>query len=36
VKLTARERGCAVLTKPIKPMSLRALLAAQRQVALPE
>ena len=31
VKLAARERGCAVLTKPVKPASLRAFLAAQRQ-----
>ena len=30
LKLAARERGCAVLTKPIKPASLRAFLAAQR------
>ena len=33
VKLAARERGCAVLTKPVKPASLRAFLAAQRQKA---
>lgn len=31
LKLAARERGCRVLTKPIKPASLRAFLAAQRQ-----
>lgn len=30
LKLAARERGCAVLTKPVKPASLRAFLAAQR------
>ncbi|GAB3746004.1 hybrid sensor histidine kinase/response regulator [Lysobacter olei] len=30
VKLAARERGCPVLTKPLKPASLRAFLAAQR------
>ncbi|WP_119716749.1 PAS domain-containing hybrid sensor histidine kinase/response regulator [Cognatilysobacter tabacisoli] len=30
VKLAARERGCRVLTKPVKPASLRAWLAAQR------
>lgn len=33
LKLAARERGCRVLTKPIKPASLRAFLAAQRQTA---
>ncbi|RDZ26423.1 hybrid sensor histidine kinase/response regulator [Lysobacter silvisoli] len=33
LKLAARERGCRVLTKPIKPASLRAYLAAQRQAA---
>jgi PAS domain S-box-containing protein len=33
VKLAARERGCVVLTKPVKPASLRALLASVRQVA---
>ncbi|MFC3550726.1 NahK/ErcS family hybrid sensor histidine kinase/response regulator [Lysobacter cavernae] len=32
LKLAAREHGCRVLTKPIKPASLRAFLAAQRQV----
>jgi CheY-like chemotaxis protein/anti-sigma regulatory factor (Ser/Thr protein kinase) len=32
VKLAARERGCVVLTKPVKPASLRALLASVRQV----
>lgn len=32
LKLAARERGCRVLTKPVKPASLRAFLAAQRQV----
>ncbi|HEY5851037.1 MAG TPA: PAS domain-containing hybrid sensor histidine kinase/response regulator [Lysobacter sp.] len=32
LKLAAREQGCRVLTKPIKPASLRAFLAAQRQV----
>ncbi|TWI13349.1 hybrid sensor histidine kinase/response regulator [Aerolutibacter ruishenii] len=31
IKLAARERGCPVLTKPLKPASLRAFLAAQRQ-----
>ena len=31
LKLAAREHGCRVLTKPIKPASLRAFLAAQRQ-----
>ncbi|MGO4262540.1 PAS domain-containing hybrid sensor histidine kinase/response regulator [Lysobacter sp. TAB13] len=31
LKLAARERGCRVLTKPIKPASLRAFLAAQRR-----
>ena len=31
LKLAAREHGCAVLTKPVKPASLRAFLAAQRQ-----
>jgi len=31
LKLAARGRGCAVLTKPVKPASLRAFLAAQRQ-----
>ncbi|RNF83794.1 hybrid sensor histidine kinase/response regulator [Montanilutibacter psychrotolerans] len=30
LKLAARERGCTVLTKPVKPASLRAFLAAQR------
>ncbi|MCI4569208.1 PAS domain-containing hybrid sensor histidine kinase/response regulator [Lysobacter sp. CFH 32150] len=34
VKLAARDRGCLVLTKPVKPASLRAFLAAQRQLAL--
>lgn len=29
LKIAARERGCRVLTKPIKPASLRAFLAAQ-------
>ncbi|MBF6026018.1 hybrid sensor histidine kinase/response regulator [Lysobacter niastensis] len=33
LKLAAREHGCSVLTKPVKPASLRAFLAAQRQVA---
>ena len=33
VKLAAREHGCAVLTKPVKPASLRAFLAAQTQAA---
>ncbi|MEH6416290.1 PAS domain-containing hybrid sensor histidine kinase/response regulator [Pseudomonas sp. CGJS7] len=33
LKLAARERGCRVLTKPIKPASLRAFLAAQRPTA---
>ena len=33
LKLAARDRGCAVLTKPVKPASLRAFLAAQRQAA---
>ncbi|WP_223619262.1 PAS domain-containing hybrid sensor histidine kinase/response regulator [Lysobacter sp. ESA13C] len=33
LKLAARERGCRVLTKPIKPASLRAFLAAQKQAA---
>ena len=33
LKLAARARGCAVLTKPVKPASLRAFLAAQRQTA---
>ena len=31
LKLAAREHGCAVLTKPVKPASLRAFLAAQKQ-----
>jgi len=31
VKLAAREHGCLVLTKPIKPASLRAFLAAQQR-----
>jgi PAS domain S-box-containing protein len=31
VKQAARARGCVVLTKPVKPASLRAFLAAQRQ-----
>lgn len=31
LKLAAREQGCSVLTKPVKPASLRAFLAAQRQ-----
>ena len=30
LKLAARERGCAVLTKPVRPASMRAFLAAQR------
>ena len=30
LKLAAREHGCRVLTKPVKPASLRAFLAAQR------
>ncbi len=33
VKLGARDRGCVVLTKPVKPASLRALLASVRQAA---
>ncbi|MGO1069875.1 hybrid sensor histidine kinase/response regulator [Lysobacter sp. CA199] len=33
LKHAARERGCRVLTKPIKPASLRAFLAAQRPTA---
>ena len=33
LKLAAREHGCAVLTKPVKPASLRAFLAAQKQEA---
>ena len=33
LKLAARGRGCAVLTKPVKPASLRAFLAAQRRTA---
>jgi Na+/proline symporter/signal transduction histidine kinase len=32
LKLAAREHGCTVLTKPVKPASMRAFLAAQRQV----
>jgi len=32
VKLAARERGCVVLTKPVKPASLRAFLASVRQL----
>jgi Na+/proline symporter/CheY-like chemotaxis protein len=31
VKIAARERGCVVLTKPVKPASLRAFLASTRQ-----
>ena len=31
VKLAARERGCVVLTKPVKPASLRAFLASVSQ-----
>jgi PAS domain S-box-containing protein len=31
VKHAAREHGCRVLTKPVRPASLRAFLAAQRQ-----
>ena len=31
VKQAARARGCVVLTKPVKPASLRAFLAARRQ-----
>ncbi|MBU8977037.1 hybrid sensor histidine kinase/response regulator [Lysobacter sp. MMG2] len=31
LKLAAREHNCRVLTKPVKPASLRAFLAAQRQ-----
>ncbi|MDI9238224.1 PAS domain-containing hybrid sensor histidine kinase/response regulator [Lysobacter sp. LF1] len=31
LKIAAREHGCRVLTKPVKPASLRAFLAAQRQ-----
>jgi signal transduction histidine kinase len=31
LKLAAREHDCRVLTKPVKPASLRAFLAAQRQ-----
>jgi len=34
LKLAARERGCRVLTKPIKPASLRAFLAAQQVVTV--
>jgi signal transduction histidine kinase len=33
LKLAAREHDCRVLTKPVKPASLRAFLAAQRQAA---
>jgi Na+/proline symporter/signal transduction histidine kinase len=33
LKLAAREHGCRVLTKPVRPASLRAFLAAQRQTA---
>jgi len=33
LKHAARDRGCRVLTKPIKPASLRAFLAAQRPAA---
>lgn len=33
VKLAARARDCRVLTKPIKPASLRAFFAAQKQAA---
>jgi len=33
LRLAAREPACAELTKPIKPASLRAFLAAQREVA---
>ncbi len=33
LKLAAREHGCRVLTKPVRPASLRAFLAAQRQAA---
>jgi DNA-binding response OmpR family regulator len=29
LKIAAREYGCAVLTKPVKPASLRAFLAAR-------
>jgi CheY-like chemotaxis protein len=35
LKLAARERGYRVLTKPIKPASLRAFLAAQHTAAQP-
>ena len=35
LKLAARERGYRVLTKPIKPASLRAFVAAQLNAALP-
>ncbi|MBS7457085.1 hybrid sensor histidine kinase/response regulator [Coralloluteibacterium stylophorae] len=34
VKRAARSRGCALLTKPLKPASLRAFLAAQRKVVV--
>ncbi|QDH71552.1 hybrid sensor histidine kinase/response regulator [Marilutibacter alkalisoli] len=33
LKHAARERGCRVLTKPVKPASMRAFLAAQKPVA---
>jgi len=33
LKLAAREHDCRVLTKPVKPASMRAFLAAQRQAA---
>ncbi len=33
VKFAARERGCVVLTKPVKPASLRAFLASVRPLA---
>ena len=34
VKIAARERGCVVLTKPVKPASLRAFLASVRQAVV--
>lgn len=33
LKLAARRQGCSVLTKPVKPASLRALLAAHKPIA---
>lgn len=35
LKVAAREHGCRVLTKPVRPASLRAFLAAQRQIVAP-